>query len=53
MTLVIPGLLTPPEAAAIRAAAERLDFADGRETDVDAYLNARLQALRHPRAAKG
>jgi len=32
MTLVIPGLLTPPEAAAIRAAAERLDFADGRET---------------------
>jgi len=31
----------------------RLRFADGRETDVDAYLNARLQALRHPRAAKG
>lgn len=32
MFLVIPGLLTPAEAAAIRAAAADLDFADGRGT---------------------
>lgn len=31
----------------------RLRLADGRELDVADYLQARLQALRHPRAAKG